>query len=131
MSRKFKAYIKNKYLEYDPQLNRFRIKKMFGHREFAATDITAYRLTIDDTTIAESNGKNKALIDNSLFSDASIMGITSPGTKMVFKVYLTIETSEGPIVIKFINTRTEVGTPVYSLGLLDADKALQQLDALR
>lgn len=131
MSSNFKPNSKNKYLEFDPQLNRFRIKKIFGHREFAASDITAYRLTIDDTTVVESNGQNKALIDNSLFSDSGIMGIKSPGIKMVFKVYLTIETTEGPIVIKFIDTRTEVGTPVYSLGLIDADKALQQLDALR
>ncbi|WP_179395508.1 hypothetical protein [Lacticaseibacillus absianus] len=127
----FHAELPDRYFELDRTRGVVRVARApFGHRYIPVAEIQGYRLTIDDRVIVASDGNHPALIDNTLFGDAGIMGITTPGTKEMYHLFLTLETTSGPVVIKYINTRTEVGTLVYSVGLLDAEKALKQLDAL-
>ncbi|WP_125703606.1 hypothetical protein [Lacticaseibacillus daqingensis] len=127
----FHPELPDQYFELDRSTGTVRIAKpLIGHRYIPVQNIRGYRLTIDDQVIVSSDGNYPALIDDSLFTDAGIMGITTPGIKEMYRLFLTIETASGPAVVKYINTRTEVGTLVYSVALLDAEKALKQLDSL-
>lgn len=127
----FKADKHNAYFELDSTHDLIKVHRPhFGHKIIPSTIIRGYRLTMDDHVIVASDGSKPALIDNNLLSDAHIMGVLTPGTEEIYHLNLELETTQGPIVIKYINTRVQIGTLVYSVALLDANKALQELDQL-